>query len=496
MKPKFKKIYKNAVLILALVVGAALFAALSACNQNSADTDTLSLYDLVVKFDEEAQTLTCRQEVLYINREDADLTELMFSLAPAAFREGAQFPPFTPQERSAAYYAGASFGGIEIEAVGVEGFDAEFEIGGDDQNILIVPVSALAPNATLNVKIDFCVKLPKCNGRMGITPSAVNLGNFYPILCVYENGAYQTNPYYNFGDPFYSDAADYLVTLDIPEKYIAASSGTVENSYVENGRRIIEINAAKCRDFAAVLSKNFKTVSDRVNGVDINYYYVSDTNPQTVLSTAKSAIEVFSDAFGSYPYPVFNVAQTGLNSSGMEYSNLVFISSALFGAAKEETVIHETAHQWWYGVVGCNQIANAWLDEGLAEFSTAYYFRLTGDSARYSKIIGETLSGYVTFYDFIKASNPSAPSGMNRALNEFSSQGEYVVMSYYKGALMFDTLLEMYGEKKLNRALSAYFDQNSFAIANPDLLVQNINRYCKGSENLVKSWIDGTVSIG
>ena len=66
---------------------------------------------------------------------------------------------------------------------------------------------------------------------------------------------------------------------------------------------------------------------------------------------------------------------------------------------------------------------------------------------RYSKIIGETLSGYVTFYDFIKASNPSAPSGMNRALNEFSSQGEYVVMSYYKGALMFDTLLEMYGER-------------------------------------------------
>ena len=26
-------------------------------------------------------------------------------------------------------------------------------------------------------------------------------------------------------------------------------------------------------------------------------------------------------------------------------------------------VAHEAAHQWWYGLVGSNQIENAWLDE-------------------------------------------------------------------------------------------------------------------------------------
>lgn len=467
----------------------------TACN-NSGNAETLSLYDIVANFNEAASTLECREEVCYINRATQGLDKLMFSLPPSAFREDAAFSPFTASERNSVFYNGIDYGGIEILSVEIEGFDSEFTIGGEDENILIVPVGALDLNDSINIEIEFNVKLPKCNARMGITQSTVNLGNFYPQLCVFENGNFETHPYYSFGDPFYSESADYLVTLSFPEKYVAATSGAVEESYVENGIRYLEINAPQVRDFAATLSKNFKVLSNRVNGIDVNYYYTYDTNAALALETATKAIETFSDNFGVYPYPVFNVAQVHINSGGMEYSNLVFISSILSGQNKEETIIHETAHQWWYGVVGGNQIKNAWLDEGLTEFSTAYYFRLNGDYERYTNIIGETLSGYVNYFDTLKAADPAAPSDMNRAIPQYKTESEYVILTYYKGALMFASLLEMYGDKKITKVLNEYYSENAYKIASPDCLLEIFEKHCKGTDILLQNWLNGTVIIG
>ncbi|MDD4839661.1 MAG: M1 family metallopeptidase [Clostridia bacterium] len=495
-----KKLYMNRTLVLAIVAALILtlmFTMLVACNKNqSISDDVLSLYDILATFDDTTNTLTCREELCYINRESETLTELVFNLSPSAYREGAKFSPFLDSEKAAVYYDDISYGGISIESVNIEGAQLEFTIGGEDENLLIVPISAIATGKSLNIEICFTVTLPKCNGRMGVTNNTVNLGNFYPTLCVFENGAYETHPYYCLGDPFFSDSADYLVTLEMPEAYTAVSSGVVEESYVENGRRTLEINSVKTRDFAAVLSKNFKVVSDRTNGININYCYISDASPQVALATAKRAIEVFSETFGDYPYKVFNVAQTGLNSGGMEYSNLVFINSTLKDAALEETIIHETAHQWWYGVVGGNQIKNAWLDEGLTEFSTAYFFRQTNNPERYSQIMAQTLSNYAAYVDFLKTQNPDVSSDMNRTLADFTTQGEYVIINYHKGALMFASLLDMYGEKKLNKALNTYFNDNSYQIATPQKLIDVLNTYCKGSDSLIQSWLDGTIIIG
>lgn len=495
-----KKLFKTRSTILALV--AVLILTLSvtvfaACNKSqNVNGDILSLYDITATFDDTKNTLVCREELCYINREGETLSELKFHLAPSAFRKDAKYSPFTAQEMASVYYNGLNYGGIEISSVKIENLETEFTIGGEDCNLLVVPINALEANKSVNVEICFTVTLPACTGRMGVTKTTVNLGNFYPMLCVYENEAYEEHPYYCLGDPFYSDIADYLVTLQMPEAYNAATSGIVEESYVENGMRVMEINSIKTRDFAAVLSKNFKILSDRIDGVEINYYYTQDSNPQLSLATAKNAIKVFSTAYGSYPYKNFNVAQTGLNSGGMEYSNLVFISSTLTGNALEETIVHETAHQWWYGVVGGNQIKNAWLDEGLTEFSTAYYFRLNGDRARYSKIMAETLSSYIMHFDFLKLSNPEVSSDMNRAIPDYKTQGEYVIMNYHKGALMFSSLLDMYGEKKINDALSAYFSKNAYQIATPACLIDALNTYCKRCDSIVQSWLDGTVRIG
>jgi aminopeptidase N len=48
---------------------------------------------------------------------------------------------------------------------------------------------------------------------------------------------------------------------------------------------------------------------------------------------------------------------------GMEYPELVFAYPS------EVAVVHEIAHQWWYGLVGDDQYHEPWLDESFATYS-------------------------------------------------------------------------------------------------------------------------------
>jgi aminopeptidase N len=47
----------------------------------------------------------------------------------------------------------------------------------------------------------------------------------------------------------------------------------------------------------------------------------------------------------------------------MEYPELVFARPA------DVAVVHEIAHQWWYGLVGDDQSREPWLDESFATYS-------------------------------------------------------------------------------------------------------------------------------
>ena len=69
------------------------------------------------------------------------------------------------------------------------------------------------------------------------------------------------------------------------------------------------------------------------------------------------------------------MVQTDFSEGGMEYGALVYISLDVTDQLQYQGVIvHEIAHQWWYGLVGNNQILTAWIDEGLAEYCTAVFF--------------------------------------------------------------------------------------------------------------------------
>ena len=125
-----------------------------------------------------------------------------------------------------------------------------------------------------------------------------------------------------------------------------------------------------------------------------------------------NAIDFFSENIGEYPYSDIFVVPFDLNG-GMEYPGLIMINKAYFKSSKstEGALVmgHETAHQWFYGVVGSDQVYSPWLDESLVEYLGFDFLRqyAGGDAAVYAyghdfyaKLVNEIGSG--AFYEGLK----------------------------------------------------------------------------------------------
>ena len=326
-----------------------------------------------------------------------------------------------------AYRKDAEFFAVEEEYLPVEKRYGEMEILSvnsskylsyqllQDNALLRVYLNA-KKGQRVSVYIKFRVLLSNFAHRLGSGEQVVNLGNFYPVLCVYEK-EYIFCPYYNIGDTFYSEVANYKVDLLCDGEYIVASSGfceKVENLY---GKTKYTYSLNNARDFAFCLSKYFKVDKQTYNGVDIYYYYL---NGESEVDLIKNSLNYFN-SFYSYPYKTYSVCQTDFCYGGMEYPALVYINKSLLEQEKYLTIVHETAHQWWYGIVGNNQITNACLDEGLTEFSTIIFFE---NYLQYNILSKNLLSQKITNYSSFK-SLYKAKYGLESSLSPTRSLNEY-----------------------------------------------------------------------
>ena len=352
------------------------------------------------------------------------------------------------------------------------------------------------PEDTVKIKISYTLKLALVNHRTGVTENTVNLGNFYPVLCAYSREGFVECNYYYCGDPFMSECANYRVTIDLPQAYTAASSGKLESESAAADRKKLTYTLNNARDFALVLSDKFKVLTQNVNGVDINYYYYSDTNPQVSLSAACESAEYFSTTFGAYVYPTLSVVQTGFCYGGMEYPALTMISDSLDSDNGIYTIVHENAHQWWYAMVGSNQLDCAWQDEGLAEYSSLMFFE-NHPSYAFTRtgIIGSATKSYRAFYSVYNQIFGEADTSMNRNLKDFESEYEYSNIAYNKGLILFDTLRQSIGDEKFGAGLKKYYADNLYKIASCDDLYGCFISGGTDLEGFFNSFTEGKIVI-
>ena len=127
-----------------------------------------------------------------------------------------------------------------------------------------------------------------------------------------------------------------------------------------------------------ILSDKFIINKSMCGNTSIVTYSLNEDLAVEANKIAKESIKIFNNLFGEYPYDTYSVVASDFYIGGMEYPTLVMIDNTLYDDNSkfllEYVIAHETAHQWWYSVIGNDEVDEPWLDEALTEYSTILYF--------------------------------------------------------------------------------------------------------------------------
>ena len=295
---------------------------------------------------------------------------------------------------------------------------------------------SLAPDATAKLTLSFVVNATSTigtslEGRLSRANGIMQVAHWFPIVSDGHSTRYP-------GDSQSTRTARRIraeITTESTSIRIAAPGRRVS---LAGRTHVYELEHA--RDFAFGASPYYKSLSGTAAGVPVRAYYTTGDGP-TALKHAMAALARFEQVFGTYQWPSFVVAQTGRKGSGNEYPGIVFLGSSVM--ADREAVAHETAHQWWYGMAGNNQMQEPWLDEGISEFAAAYFYG-TFHSYTSTKPVNSSV------YDF-----PNLPAPLTS-----SDPGSYNQTIYFKSAAFLNGLRSRMGNTAFFAGLRDLFGAN------------------------------------
>lgn len=425
--------------------------------------------------DPQGLRLTGTEQVRYTNTETVPLAEIYFRLYPNLPGYGGQ---------------------MTVETVMVNGQPVEPALTAG-ASVLGVPLSTpLAPGETLELTLIYQTLVPTANEQgyniYIYTEQTVALAGFYPAIAVYDDEGWNIEVPPVYGDATFLDTSLYDVSLTVPQSMVVAASGSQLTATTnDNGTQTLEFVSGPMRDFYVVMRPDYQIASELVDGTLVNSYFSAEFEAGGLLALryAADALRVFNERFGPYPYAEFDVVATPTTAGGVEYPGIVVINQDLYNQAGgffQHATVHEVAHQWWYALVGNDQIDEPWLDESLTNYSTAIYWAEIEDSEAAVKVI-ESM--------FVQPYEAAKKQGRDRAVigavAEFS-EGEYGLFVYGKGPLFFHALRQEVGEVAYFEIMRTYYTEYKYGIAYPADLFEVIERVSGLEvEPLYETWLKG-----
>jgi hypothetical protein len=361
---------------------------------------------------------------------------------------------------------------LTVDSVTMGGQEAKWKLDQLDSVLRVTLDDPLPPGESAEVDLSWQLVLEdgaEFNyARLSYVDDMLVLSSFVPLFSVYEDGAWWdgfAGPGF-FGDPAYSESALFDVTVTAPADLVIAASGTTLDSTPQgDGTTAYRVTTGPMRDFALVASPDFELLSEEQNGVTVNAWSLPGNaeGDQSSLDVALAAVAVYDDQFGTYPYREMDVVEASIIASGIEYPGLIYIDTSLWQPDTiygEWVIAHETAHQWWYSLVGNDQVATPWMDEGLTEYSVLVYFRETGGPVAEANARAY-FQGEVDSY--LSRGGEMQPLGL--PVESYVAPDAYGAFVYRAGALFFDELGDEYGTDAVIEFLQDYFARYRYGVA-------------------------------
>ena len=483
-------------------------------------------YSIDVKLNDKDNSLSAFERIVYINHSPDTLHFIWFHLWPNAYKndETAFSEQLLRNGDNTFYFSDDNERGY-INQLDFKINDSAVDIIPDSANIDIVKLmlpAPLLPNDSVDITTPFHEKLPYNFSRGGHVFQTYQATQWYPKPAVYDWKGWHPLPYLDQGE-FYSEYGSFNVSITLPDNYIVAASGYLQdedelqklktiasqNPLLQNNYKLFKTSLEpkaihQKKPFEAVMpssSSHTKTLHYTLDSVHDFAWFASklfivqyDTiqlpghivnafsfyNPwqqnewNKSISYIKDAIHFYSDKIGEYPYGVVNAVagNTGAIGDGMEYPTITLITGTIKGKDLDGTITHEVGHNWLYGVLGTNERDQSWMDEGMntsyeREYLSEKYKITSSEVGEFSLLPKNKLppdQEKLILESFIKL-HKSQPIELT---SDSFTLVNYELVVYKKGSLWMQQLQQQLGTPLFDSCMHRYFQQWEFKHPYPE----------------------------
>jgi Peptidase family M1 domain len=318
--------------------------------------------------------------------------------------------------------------------------------GADDSTqggLLHIPFrSTIAAGTTVSADISFTVTLGQnAFDRLGKSGSFAWFASAQPLLAWERGYGWHTEPMLDFlAESATSEAMQTDLSVTAPAADAVIMSGDPQDGVPDaTGMRTWQATIDAARDVSVAVGP-FAVSDTTVGAVKLRVGARSAAEGSALVGQFRRAITELSRRFGPYPFPSLSVARLPPEGGGIEYPSAILMLDS-----SRVVAVHETAHQWFYAMVGNSQAQHAWLDEAFASYAE----QLVDDDPPDPAVLNEP--GEVD--------KPTASYG--------TDDRDYYQVTYDKGAAALHAARMAAGADKFDAAIRCYVNSDAWRIATP-----------------------------
>lgn len=369
---------------------------------------------------------------------------------------------------------------IDITSVRINGADIDWELSVAD-SVATIPVDELAPNEHITIDMEFTLDVPVDEAsHYGILNHSTDnettvLAHWYPVLAGWDpDTGWMLKPSSQYGDPIFTDAGMYDVSITAPADRTLITSGVETDRQRDGELETVQFSAKPSRDFVIVTSTALESTSTDVDGTTVTSWHLPqhEIGGESVLEWTANALNVFNPLLGEYPLQQLHAVEASVfNAAAVELPQMFIVGTSFYTASDigrpvtyfEFTVAHEVVHMWFYSIAGNNQYDAAFIDEGLTNYlSGDIYFRET-----YGESTGDAAFETFLYRPFQRMIESNSDVIVDHPTDDFPTASAYSNAVYTKAPVGFNAIHAAMGDEAFYAALQSYVEEYAWRVATP-----------------------------